>query len=157
MTNATITPNYGISGHDTIVSEIDIAAPMERVFRAISDEKEILRRSPELAAYELDPRVGGKWRLELHMPKPHHGVATVRHDGEILEFDPPRLLVYTWTANFHKNPAHVSIVRWELTAADSGTHVKVTHSGLAAEPGAAKDYAGGWPGVLDMLKKFVEQ
>jgi uncharacterized protein YndB with AHSA1/START domain len=152
MTTTSITPE-----HDTIVSEIDVAAPIARVFRAISDAEEILRRSPHLAVYELDPRVGGKWRLELVMPKPHHGVTTVRHEGEIVEFDPPRLLVQTWTANFHKNPAHVSMVRWELTETKSGTHVKVTHSGLAAEPGAAKDYAGGWPGVLADLKKHFEK
>jgi uncharacterized protein YndB with AHSA1/START domain len=151
MTNPVIT-----SLHDTIVSEIDIAAPIERVFRSISDAKEILRRSPHLAAYELEPRVGGKWRLELAMPQLHHGVSTIHHAGEILEFDPPHLLAYTWTANFHKNPAHVSVVRWELTATDAGTHVKVTHSGLAAEPDAAKDYAGGWPGVLADLKKHFE-
>ena len=49
-----------------------------------------------------------------------------------------------------------SIVRWELTPTPKGTHVKVTHSGLASEPQAAKDYSGGWPGVLEELKEFVE-
>lgn len=146
-----------ILDQDTIISEIDIAAPIERVFRAITDAQEILRRSPELSAYELDPRVGGKWRLELHMPKPHHGVTTVRHDGELLEFDPPRLLVYTWKANFHSNPEHTSVVRWELGTTKTGTHVKVTHSGLTAEPNAARDYAQGWPGVLADLKKYFEK
>jgi hypothetical protein len=38
-----------------------------------------------------------------------------------------------------------------------GTRVKVTHSGLANLPIARKDYSGGWPGVLDQLKNFVEQ
>jgi len=48
------------------------------------------------------------------------------------------------------------MVRWELTATASGTHVKVTHSNLAGEDVARKDYAGGWPGVLEKLKKFAE-
>jgi hypothetical protein len=35
--------------------------------------------------------------------------------------------------------------------------VKVTHSGLAQEPTARKDYSGGWPGVVEQLKKFIEK
>jgi len=38
-----------------------------------------------------------------------------------------------------------------------GTHVKVTFSGLKNLPIARKDYSGGWPGVLKMLKEFAEQ
>jgi uncharacterized protein YndB with AHSA1/START domain len=88
--------------------------------------------------------------------KPYKGVSRIRHDGEILELDPPRLLVYTWFANFHNDPKMRSIVRWELTPIKSGTHVKLTHSGLASEPEARKDYAGGWVGVLEEIKNFVE-
>jgi hypothetical protein len=35
--------------------------------------------------------------------------------------------------------------------------VKVTHSGLALEKVAREDYRGGWPGVLEQLKTFVEK
>jgi uncharacterized protein YndB with AHSA1/START domain len=152
MATTRITPDQ-----DAIISEIDIAAPVERVFKAISDAAEIRRRSPELSVYEMDTRVGGKWRLEMRPPQPYHGFDVIQHGGEILEFDPPRLLVYTWTANFHNDPNQRSIVRWELSPTKSGTHVKLTHSGLATEPSACKDYAGGWPGVLDKLKKFAEK
>jgi hypothetical protein len=44
-----------------------------------------------------------------------------------------------------------------LTPSKDGTRVKVTHSGLAQEAGARKDYSGGWPGVVESLKKFVEK
>lgn len=142
---------------DAIVSEIDIAAPAERVFKAISDAEEVRRRAPVLDAYEMDMRVGGRWYLEMRRAEPYHGFSVIRHEGEILELDPPRLLVYTWTANFHKDPKGRSVVRWELTPTKLGTHVKVTHSGLASEPDARKDYAGGWPGVLEDLKKFAEK
>ena len=149
MPSAIVTPDQ-----DAIVAEIEIAAPPERVFKAISDAAEIRRRSPELDVYEMDVRVGGHWRLEMHQP--YHGLSVVQHEGQILECDPPRLLVYTWRGNFHKDPKRESIVRWELTATVSGTHVKLTHSGLASEPEARKDYAGGWPGVLDELRRSVE-
>ncbi len=152
MLESILTPDQ-----DAIVVEIDIAAPPERVFKALIDPEEARRRAPELGVYEMDARVGGRWRLEMRPPQPHRGCAVIRHEGEIVEFDPPRLLVYTWTANFHNNPQHISIVRWELTPTASGTHVKLTHSGLGSEPESRKDYAGGWPGVLAQLKKDVEQ
>jgi len=142
---------------DAIVSEIVIAAPAARVFKAICDAEEVRRRSPQLDAFEMDLRVGGKWFLQMRPSKPHKGFSVIRHDGEILELDPPRLRVYTWLANFHKDPKRHSVVRWELTPTKSGTHVKVTHSGLALEPEASKDYAGGWPGVLEDLKKSAEK
>lgn len=151
MATAIVTPDQ-----DTIISEIDIAAPPERVFAAICDEEVVRRRAPHLDLYEMNLCVGGKWQLKITMPKPHRGVTVVHHEGEILEIDRPRLLVYTWFANFHDNPRHRSIVRWDLTATKSGTHVKVTHSGLAAEPGARNDYAGGWPGVLQEIKVWSE-
>ena len=77
--------------------------------------------------------------------------------GEILEIDPPRLLVYSWIANWHDDTARRTVVRWELAAKSGGTHVKVTHSGLAQLPVARKDYSGGWPEVVEMLKQFIEK
>jgi hypothetical protein len=49
-----------------------------------------------------------------------------------------------------------TIVRWELAASKGGTLLRVTHSGLAELPVARKDYSGGWPSVVEDLKKFVE-
>jgi uncharacterized protein YndB with AHSA1/START domain len=152
MHTASVTPDQ-----DTIVSEIDIAAPADRVFQAICDSETVRRRCPYLNVFEFEPRVGGKWHLELTMAKAHHGVSVVKHEGEILEIVPPRLLVYTWFANFHDDPKHRSIVRWDLTATKTGTHVKVTHSGLASEPAACRDYSQGWPGVLAEIKTYAEK
>jgi uncharacterized protein YndB with AHSA1/START domain len=142
---------------DVVTSEIDIAAPPELIFKAICDAATVRRRCPQLDVFEMDLRVGGQWRLETRVAKPRNGCSVTRHNGEILELDAPRLLVYTWFANFHDDPKSRSVVRWELTPSESGTHVKVTHSGLASEPDARADYAGGWPGVLDMLKNFAEK
>ncbi|MGA7929166.1 MAG: SRPBCC domain-containing protein [Candidatus Sulfotelmatobacter sp.] len=68
-----------------------------------------------------------------------------------------RLLVYTWIASWHENKSRRTTVRWELTADASGTHVKVTHSGLADEEAARKDYTGGWPDALEMFSNFIEK
>jgi uncharacterized protein YndB with AHSA1/START domain len=150
--NIAVTPDQ-----DAITSEIDIAAPPELIFKAICDAETVRRRCPGLDVFEMDLRVGGRWCLEIRAAKPRRGCSVTRHDGEILELDPPRLLVYTWFANFHEDPNSRSVVRWELTATGSSTHVKVTHSGLASEPAARADYAGGWPGVLEEIKTYAEK
>jgi len=142
---------------DAIISEIDIAAPPELIFKAICDAETVRRRCPGLDVFEMDLRVGGHWCLEIRNAKPRRGCSVTRHDGEILELEAPRLLVYTWFANFHEDPRSRSVVRWDLTPTESGTHVKVTHSGLASEPAARADYAGGWPGVLEEIKTYAEK
>jgi uncharacterized protein YndB with AHSA1/START domain len=40
---------------------------------------------------------------------------------------------------------------------DGGTLVKVTHSGLVQEDVARNDYQGGWPGVVEQLKAYIEK
>jgi hypothetical protein len=48
-------------------------------------------------------------------------------------------------------------VRWELFKSAKGPRVKIRLSGLAELPKARKDYGTGWPGVLDLLRNFVEK
>jgi uncharacterized protein YndB with AHSA1/START domain len=146
---------------DAIVSEIDVAAPPERVFRALTDGGELKRwfTSPECPVkyWEFDARPGGKYGYATETGTiVVNGVSEFECHGEILEYAPPRLLVYSWIANWHADKSCRTIVRWELTSTSGGTHVKVTHSALAQESVARKDYTGGWPGVVEMLKKFVE-
>jgi len=156
MTTTSVTPDQ-----DIVVSEVEIAAPPERIFKALTDSAELSRwfSSPEcpVKLWEMDARPGGRYRYATQP-----GTITVNQvsefecHGEVIECDPPRLLVYTWIANWHDDPTVRTLVRWELTPKASGTHIKVTHSGLANLPVARKDYGGGWPGVVEMLKKFVE-
>ncbi len=48
------------------------------------------------------------------------------------------------------------MVRSELAASKGGTLLRVTHSGLSNLPVSRKDYSGGWPGVVEQIKKFIE-
>jgi uncharacterized protein YndB with AHSA1/START domain len=147
---------------DAIITEIQIAAPPERVFKAISDAAELKQwfTSPECPAksWEFDPRVDGAYRYETESGSiVVNGVTEFKCHGHITEFDPPKVLAYTWYANWHDDSTIQTLVRWELTPRLNGTHVKVTHSGLSDLPVARKDYSGGWPGVIEMLRNFVEQ
>jgi uncharacterized protein YndB with AHSA1/START domain len=158
----TVSPKSVITpDNDVVVAEIQVAAPPERVFQALTDERELSRwfknESCPTKLWRMEACVGGAYRYETEQGTAAvSGVDEFECHGEILQFDPPRLLVYTWFGNWHENKSLRTAVRWELTPHDGGTHVKVTHSGLAAEAAARKDFGGGWPGVLAQLKKFTE-
>jgi uncharacterized protein YndB with AHSA1/START domain len=156
MASTAVTPNL-----DAIVSEIHIAAPPERIFQSLIDPKQVMQwwtgENCQIEAFSIDPRKGGRWSYDTRQTDLDiNGVTKFHCDGEVLEYDPPRVLSYTWIANWHDRPAQRTVVRWELTASKDGTFVRITHSGLADLPVARKDYSGGWPGVLQDLKKFLE-
>ena len=157
MATATITPNQ-----DAVVSEIQIAAPPERVFQALTDAAQLRRwftnPSCPVHLWEMDARPGGRYHYTTEKGTVVvNNVSEFECHGEILEYDPPRLLAYTWIANWHDDKSRRTVVRWDLAPKSGGTQVKVTHSGLAQEPTARKDYSGGWPGVVEQLKKFIEK
>jgi uncharacterized protein YndB with AHSA1/START domain len=157
MAEAVITPDQ-----DAIISEVEINAPAERVFQALTDPRQLLRwwTSDECQTdyFEIEPRPGGKWRFGTKPSKlVVNGVSQFFCEGEVVECDPPRLLTYTWIANWHVDKSRRTMVRWQLTPVKGSTHVKVTHSGLAQEAVARKDYGSGWPGVVGALKQFVEK
>ena len=158
---------------DEISQQVDIAAPPERVFRALTDAKQLFiwwgaEPSVELTVFEMDARPGGKYHYrckpksgadfgEVGEQLKNSGSGEFICRGEVLEIDPPRLLVWSWIANWHKHPDARTIVRWELTPAAEGTRVRVTHGGLAQEPISRKDYGQGWVGVLNLLKNFLQK
>jgi len=148
---------------DAVISEMQVAAPPERVFQALTSSDQLMRwwngeGGPcQVKVWDIEPRMGGRMRHVVADPSKTmlptgEGVIT----GEIVEFDPPRILAYTWLSNFHSKPDHVTLVRWELVPTKGGTLVKMTHSGLKPLPEGAS-YAQGWPGVMAWLKTFAEK
>lgn len=157
MATAKITPDQ-----DSIVCEIQIAAPPERIFQALIDPKQVMQwwtgGECQIESFSLDPRRGGRWAYDTKQTSiVVNDVSKFHLDGEVLEFEPPRLLAYTWISNAHEDKTVRTVVRWELTPEGKGTRLKVTHSGLSQLPVSRKSYAGGWPGVVGNLKNFVEQ
>jgi len=153
MANTIITPD-----RDAVISEIEIAAPPERVFDALVEREQVSRWSNsdayQLVQWELEARVGGKWRSTS---REKASSKLFDHWGEVVAVDRPRTLAYTWFANWHSDQAHPTMVRWELTPSAAGTRLKVTHSGLAPLPGACEGYSQGWPGLLEAVKASVEK
>ncbi len=156
MATTTITPD-----NDAVVSQIEIAAPPERVFQALIDRAQAMQWGTsdayEMTVWEMDARLGGKWRFVSTMRKGKNPGKNHDHHGEISVFDPPRLLEYSWFADWHPDASRGTLVRWELTPTKSGTHLKMTHSGLAQVPGACEGYSQGWPGLMLAIKNFLEK
>ncbi len=149
--------------NDAVITEIEIAAPPDRVFEAITNREQALQwgggKEFEILRWEMDVRPGGKWDFVSRQRSGENpmGVDRFEHHGEFLEVDRPRLLVQTWYTNWHPNPSQRTVVRWELTPTKAGTRLKVTHSGLATLGNTAQGYAQGWPGLVEQIKNFVEK
>jgi uncharacterized protein YndB with AHSA1/START domain len=164
MATAQLTPD-----NDAILAEVFITAPPARVFEAISDPRQRaqwwgLKGLFRVTDTQSDLRLGGKW-FDIGFTDDGR---PFRVEGEYLEIDPPRLLVYTRIANFAANIE--TVVRWELEPRDvhglhgSGTHrvgtgtlVKVRHSGFAGHLEQAKSHHTGWSASLGWLQAFVEK
>jgi len=164
MATSAITPDQ-----DTVVAEIFIAAPPERVFEAMTDPNQTSQWWGQKGMYRItertaDFRPGGKYSSV--------GVGadgtSFRVDGEYLEIDPPRLLVQTWIASW--SGGLKTIVRWELEPrtvhglqhggpqkVGTGTLVRVRQEGFATAPKAAIEHAQGWARVLAWMQAFVER
>ncbi len=137
----------------TIVQEITINAPAERIFEALTDPEQRTQWWGSAGRFqtthvESDLRVGGKWKMSGDgFGRPF----TVT--GEYREIDRPRLLAFTWLPSWQAN-ATETLVRFELSETNGITTVQVTHAGLTPDGAAAHK---GWPQILDWLKRFAER
>ena len=112
----------------TIEREIFIALPPEEVFRYLV-EPMLMARWIGLA-HDLDPRPGGRFRVEVS------GGNTA--SGRYVEVIPPRRVAFTWgwesqDADLSLLPPGASLVEVDLQAKDRGTLLRLRHSRLPAD------------------------
>jgi uncharacterized protein YndB with AHSA1/START domain len=78
--------------------------------------------------------------------------------GEILQFDPPKLLVHTHWSDISGKPdssEHYQEVSWALAQRDGATELTITERNLPSEEGKAASEES-WRTVLDNLKNMLE-
>lgn len=115
-----------------------IAKPIETVWAAITTPERI---ADWFTTVELEPRLGGLYRLSFE-----DGYAL---DGEIVAFEPPRLLAHTWP-----DPAHPeSVVRYELAPDGDGCVLRFSQTAIGREH---MDSVGGWHFFLDAIPGAIE-
>jgi uncharacterized protein YndB with AHSA1/START domain len=143
-----------VTASDTIVKEITIKAPAERVFEALTNPEQRLKWWGAEGVYrgtqmESDLRPGGKWLTR--------GISCEGRafsvGGAYREIERPRLLVFTWLPDWDDSGLE-SLVRFDLEERDGITTVRLTHSGLVTE--SARTRHKGWPQVLAWLQAYAE-
>jgi len=138
------------NGKPKFVYVIYIAAPIERVWQALTD--------PKLTEqYWFGYRLKSDWEVGSHYVVDKDGVPPF-DKGIVLECDPPRRLSYTWHPQYQDvlHEPH-SRVTFELVPFESEVQLTVIHDEF--EPGSKvfESISGGWPKVLSSLKSLLEK
>jgi len=114
--------------------------PPEVVWNALTEPDRLAAWFPQNVAYEGERAPGGKLRFSWpESDDPPFG-------GEILAYDPPRLLEYTWEDE---------TLRWELRPDGEGGTVLVLADAMDDRDRAARN-AAGWHACLDALAALLE-
>jgi uncharacterized protein YndB with AHSA1/START domain/uncharacterized protein YciI len=138
----------------TILAVVEIAAPPERVFRAITDDVPAWWGSPDsyrTTEWKGDLRVGGAW---LASGKGADG-KPFSVGGTFLKVDPPRELVQTWNPKWVDGPE--TTLTYRLDPIPGGTRVTVRHEGFAGNPEACQSHTTGWERVLGWLDEHFRE
>src|SRR5262245_52129067 len=135
----------------SILASVEIAAPPERVFRALSS-KEIVDWWVRPGVFDTrewsgDVRVGGRWRASGVA----HGQPYVL-EGEFLEVDPPRKLVHTWQRA--DAPGATTTVTYLLERLDGGTRITLRHVGFVP-PQVGSNVGTGWETSFTRLAELL--
>jgi uncharacterized protein YndB with AHSA1/START domain len=144
---------------DTIEKEILINAPVETVYRVITEPGQIAQWFADAAS--LDPVPGGEGILtfEDRATSQRMAVKLAVQDAE-----PPHRFAFRWDYPEGEQPGEGNslLVEFTLAAEGSGTRLRVTESGLAALRRPGQDTAGyyeahdkGWDAHLASLQNYV--
>jgi len=127
-----------IGGKTVLRFERRLAHPPEKVFRAISDPAELAHWFP--ARMEAELRTGAPVRFTFDEQDAE------APGGEILEVDPPKLLVYTWGDD---------VLRWEIVPEGEGCRLffsqTIAEEGMSGGRAGAARNAAGWDVCLTRL------
>jgi uncharacterized protein YndB with AHSA1/START domain len=126
-----------VDGRAVLRFERRLAHPAEKVWRAITDPAELANWFP--AAIEGDREPGAALRFV------HPGGEGPTLEGEVTEFDPPRLFAFLWGE---------SLLRLELRPDGNGCILVFTQT-FDERPSAAS-YGVGWESCLDALALTLE-
>lgn len=127
-----------------ITKSVLIDAPASVIFKALTDEKELVQWMPRGA--RMDARVGGEYEFSFYSAaKDLETTAT----GRIVELVPDRKLVYTFASSRDIAGAPPSLLTWTLDECPDGkTRVTLVHSGIT---GDSFHLFLGWGYYLDQL------
>jgi uncharacterized protein YndB with AHSA1/START domain len=135
-----------------LIVEKVISAPVNRVWKAITDKSQMDQWYFKIAAFEAKP--GFKFQFEGGTKE-----KTFTHVCEVTEVIENKKLQHTWS---YKGYEGLSVVTWELTDMGDKTKVKLTHTGLETFPSLPdfkkENFEKGWNSIVGTnLPRFVEK
>ena len=148
MDIATTTVNLSVSRF--------IQAPRERVFAAWLNpddlEKWIGPETCRILSVQIDPRVGGEFRLRVRSDN----MGELEITGVYREIQAPNRLVFTWgCAGATMEECQETLVSVDfIPVGDDGTDVQIFHEDLPS-PSVRDDHSEGWTGSLVKLCKLL--
>src|SRR4029077_3803600 len=126
-----------------------IASTPKRIFDAIV--------KPEFAREYWGHENLSDWKPGSSWEHRDRETGLVRICGKVVECDPPKRLVITWTQPSQvSDPDSYSRVTFHLEPMQDMVRLSVTHDQLAAGSDMEKGVTSGWPRVLSSLKSFLE-
>ena len=150
--------DYGkLIGPDTLEFTRNFDAPIETVWQFLTDPE---KRKLWFCGGSTDGFAGGEIVFEFDHrrlsdsspPAKYASEEVVTHRGEILEYDPPHRLAFSWFENGHEGKSTVEI---SLSSEDNGsTRLHLTHRGLLGRDILIGVFAG-WHGHFDLLVEVL--
>ena len=132
------------------VYELFIRAPAQAVWDIITDDE----KTPLYQHFNMNSRT--EWRQGGRIEFLVGDKAVIV--GEVLELDPPRRLVTSFSAQWSPEVADdkPSRVTWEVAPVGEACKLILVHDGFEAETATARAVTGGWPETLSRLKTLAE-
>ena len=140
---------------DRIEREIQIQAPRQRVWQALTEAEHIARWFGDSA--EVDLRPGGKMIFTWDHSGSHH--------AQVERVEPPAFFSYRWARTTDEAPAegNSTLVEFTLTEAGSATLLRVVESGFdalraseAEKAAEVREHVQGWRNELGELTQYAE-
>ena len=126
-----------------------IASTPEKVFKALTDKEATGR-------FWFGNAATSEWKVGSSVA--FHREGNLILQGEVLEFDPPRRLSYTFKPMHDElySGEQPSRVVFELEHQKSQVKLTVTHDDFAPDSKVFGSISNGWPLVLSSLKSYLE-
>ena len=128
----------------SLVIERELPHPPEKIWRALT-QRELIQEW--MMDNDFQPAVGNKFQFRSTPVPNWNGII----DSEILVVEPNTRLSYTWSSLGLE-----SVVEWTLTPTQTGTLLRMEHSGFRTDQEAAYKGANyGWQSFIGKLEKVV--
>jgi uncharacterized protein YndB with AHSA1/START domain len=146
---------------DRIEKSVELKAPVERVWRALTDHREF----GAWFRVKIDGRFVPGELSQGHVTYP--GYEHIPWEARIMRLEPPHLFSFTWhpyavDPDIDYSKEEPTLVEFRLEPTPDGTRLTVVESGFEALPPGRKPDAlrmneGGWGMQMENIKTHVER